>query len=72
MVHIADVKTSGPGRSLPLGVAPEAQIGIAHGQHFGIDGAVWIVATGATFTHSRMFEYDGLGLRPMALGATLV
>jgi len=72
MVHISDVKTPGSPRSRHLGVATEAQIGIAHGQHFGVDGAVGVVAGGATFTHSRVFKNDRLGLFPMALGATFV
>lgn len=70
MIHIADVKM--PGALLHLGMAAQAKIRIAHRQHFGVDGAVRIMTSRATFAHGGMFKNDRLGLFPMALGATLV
>jgi hypothetical protein len=72
VVYVADEKVTRRPRFLHLGVAAKAHIGIAHGQHLRIDGTVRTVATGATFAHGRMFENDGLGLFPMALGAIFV
>jgi hypothetical protein len=72
MVYVADIDAARPGRPLHLGVTSEAHTGIAHGQQFGVDGTVRLVATGATFTQSRMFKNDGLGLFSVALGATFV
>ena len=55
-----------------LGVAAQAKIGIALGEHFAVQGAVRIVAGGAAFAHGGVLENDGACLLTMALGATFV
>jgi len=72
MIDIADEEAAGGGRAWGLGVAAEAEVGIAHGEEPGVDGAMGIVATGATFAQGRVLENDRLGLRLMAGGARLV
>ena len=44
-------------RSLLLEVAFEAKVGIAHGEHLGVDAAMGGMADGATFLHRLVFEY---------------
>src|SRR5277367_826913 len=72
VIYVADEKITRRPWFLHLGVAAKAHVGIAHDQHLRVDGTVRTVATGATFAHGCMFEYDGLGLFPMALGAIFV
>jgi hypothetical protein len=55
-----------------LCVAADAEIRVTDRQHLIIDGAVRIVAGGATFTHRRMLKDDRLGLFVMALRAIFV
>ena len=50
----------------------DAKVGVANRQHFWIDGAVGIVAGGATFAHGRMFKNHRPGLFPMTLRARFV
>lgn len=72
MIDVADEK-AGPGRRrLGLRVAFHAQIGIALHEHFGVDGAVGVVADGAAFAQGGVFEDKGTGLFAMALGASLI
>ena len=72
VIHVADIETGAGGWALGLGVAFKAQIGVPLHQHFGVDGAVRVMADGATFPHRGVFENHGARLFPMALGAILV
>lgn len=40
-----------------LEVAFEAEVGIAHGQHLGVDAAMGRMADGATFLQRLVFKY---------------
>lgn len=68
--HLAD--HDGAGLAGDLGVAFEAEVVVAFGEEFGIDGAVRFVAGGATFAHGRVGEDEGLGLFAVAFGAEIV
>ena len=47
----------GSTRSLLLEVAFEAEVGIAHGQHLGVDAAMGGMADGASFLHCLVFKH---------------
>ena len=50
MIHIADVEVPRRNRGTGcLRMATQTEIGIAHRKHLGINGAVRVVASGATF-----------------------
>ena len=74
VVNETDVELAGSegGRSLDLGVATQAQIGVRINQQFGIHRAMRLVARGASFPQSGMFEHHGTSLRPVALGTSFV
>ena len=59
-------------RALVLRVAAHAKIGVVINEHFLVDGAVRVVADGATFVHRFVFEDEGPRLVLMALRAALV
>ena len=59
-------------RSLHLLMATETQVGIGHGEHFGVDRSVGIMTNGASFPHRRVLVNDRLGLLAMALGARFI
>ena len=54
---ILSTDEDGSTRSLLLEVAFEAKVGIAHGQHLGVDAAMGRVADGATFPHRLVFKH---------------
>jgi len=56
-------------RSRNLGMASQTQVGITRHQHFVIDGAMMVVAGGATFSQSLVFENKRSALVLMALTA---
>jgi len=55
-----------------LEVAFEAKVGIAHGQHPGIDAAMCGMAGGAAFAQRLMFKYVRTTLGWMALQAVFI
>jgi len=72
VVPTTDVDATGSIRSLRLGMATEAEIGIRFGEHFGVDGAVGIMADGAAFAQGGMFVNERPGLLPVALSAGFI
>src|ERR1051326_4915233 len=73
MVDVADIDlAAGHTWALDLSVATQTKIGVALGQQLGIYRAVRIMAGGATFAQSGMFENKRAGLFAMASRAPLV
>src|SRR6185437_9100336 len=72
VIDVADKNFAGSHRVRHLGVAFEAKIGIPFHEHFGVDGAVRVVANGAAFAQGGMFENEGPGLLAMAGGAVFI
>ena len=73
MVDVADIERARRSqRPRHLGMAAETEVGIAHGEQLGVDGAVRIVAGAAAFAERGVLEDNGLGLCLVALGARLV
>jgi hypothetical protein len=52
-----------------LEVTFQAKSGVAHGEHPGVDGAVGVVAGGASFAQSFMLEDEGTTLSSVATEA---
>ena len=69
---ILSTDEDGSTRTLLLKVAFEAQVGIAHGQHLGIDAAMGGMADGATFLHRLVFKHVRPALGWMALQAVFL
>lgn len=74
VIGIADEKLPGCVRSpyLGLGVASETKIHVPLHEHFGIDGAVRVVANSAALAQGSVLEDMRSGFFAMALGAILV
>jgi hypothetical protein len=72
MINIADKNAPIRSRGLCLRMAFEAKVRIALHKHFGVYGAVRIVADRATFSHRGVLEYEWPRLLAMTLGASLV
>lgn len=74
MIYFSDVKVpdTARARSLHLGMAFKAKIGIPLHQHLGVDRTVGIMADDATFPHGLMFEDKRAGLITMTWRASLV
>jgi hypothetical protein len=73
VVGVSDIKMAGRDvGALVLRVAAQAKIGVVINEHFLVDGAVRVVADGATFVHGFVFEDERPRLVLMALRATLV
>ena len=54
---ILSTDEDGSTRTLLLEVAFEAKVGIAHGQHLGVDAAMGRMADGASFLQRLVFKY---------------
>jgi len=67
----ADVNLTGLAM-LHLGVAAQAEIRVALGQHLSVHGTVRVVANGATFAQGFMFENERAGLFAVALRTVFV
>jgi hypothetical protein len=67
MVDVADIKRGSGIRPPYLRMTTEAEVCIAKGQHLGVDRAVRIVATGASFAKRGVLKNEGPGLLSMAL-----
>jgi hypothetical protein len=72
VIDATNENTAADRRVLNLRVTAQAQIGIAHGQHFGIYRAVRLMTTGASFTQGGMFKDERFGLLAMTGGAVFV
>lgn len=73
VIYLADEDSrTGRVRPLHLGVAAKTEIGIPDDQHFGVDGAVRLVAHPATLAQGRVLKNRGFGLFPMTGSAGLV
>ena len=73
VIHFADEEIAGlVCGSLHLDMALEAEIHIALHQQLAVDRSVGRMAARASFAHGFMFEDEGAGLFPMAVGALLV
>ena len=73
MIHLADEDSrAGRVRPLHLGMAAKTEIRIPDDQHFGIDGAMRLVADPATLAQGRVLKHGGFGLFAVAGGASLV
>jgi len=70
VVTSADI--NGSRTALHLSMAAETEVVVGLGEHHAIDGAVWIVAGGATFAQGRVFKDKWPRLLAMALGTGFV
>lgn len=70
VVHLSDPQFTGA--LLDLGVAFQAQVRVAFGEHFGVHRAVGAVAGDAALPIRLVFEDEGAGLLPMARAALFV
>ncbi len=70
VIDLADPDFAGGG--LHLGVAFEAEVGIALGEHLAVDGAVGCVAGDAALAIGLVLEDKGTRLFPVALRALLI
>jgi len=69
VVDITDVE---PSRPLHFAVTLQTKIHVPLHQHFGVDGAMRVVANGAALPQSRVLEHVRLGFFAMAVGAVFV
>ena len=74
MIDVTDINKPFASRVLArhLGVASQTEVGIAHGQHLGVDGAMRIVANRAAFAQRRVLINERQCLFPMALGTAFI
>ena len=73
VVRVADINVPGGNiGTLNLGMAAEAQIGIADHQHLLIHRTMRIMAQRAALAHGRMFKDKGARLVTMALLAAFI
>jgi len=69
---LADVNPARASRGLRLGVAFEAEIRIALGEHFSVHRAVRLMTDHAALAHGFMLEHVRAALGRMALQATVI
>ena len=72
MIHVANVKARWGILTPRLRMAPQAEVRVTDGQELGVDGAVRIVASSASFAQRGVLKDKRPGLLSMALGARLV